>query len=105
MSLSSKISIAISRASAAKSYARSSAGACGVGVIALLPFPGVFISKHRGFSLAGSSVLRIVSPDELSQQEADDASAITAAEDQARRDAQLTSSLISFIDNQFNTFV
>jgi hypothetical protein len=55
--------------------------------------------------LAGSSVLRIVSPDELSQQEADDASSRVAAEDEARRNQQLTSSLVSFIDNQFNTFV
>jgi hypothetical protein len=51
------------------------------------------------------AVLRIVSPDDLSAQEAEENAARVAAEDAANDDSKLTTSLCAFIDNEFNTFM
>lgn len=51
------------------------------------------------------AVLRIVSPDELNQQEADEAAASVRAEEAANENNQLTNALVAFIDNQFNLMV
>jgi len=52
-----------------------------------------------------AAVLRIVSPDDLSQQETAADAQRVAAEDALSRDAQLNNSLLAFIDNEFSTFV
>jgi len=52
-----------------------------------------------------SSILRIVSPDEASQQEAQANAARVKAEDAARNNDAITNSLVAYIDNEFNTFV
>ncbi len=51
------------------------------------------------------AVLRIVSPDDLTAQEAEENAARVAAEDAANDESQLTTSLCAFIDNEFNTFM
>ena len=52
-----------------------------------------------------SSILRIVSPDEASQQEAQANAARVKAENAARNNDAITNSLVAYIDNEFNTFV
>jgi hypothetical protein len=51
------------------------------------------------------AVLRVVTPDALIEQEAQDDAARVAAEDQLRQDNNLTSSLVAFIDNEFSRFM
>lgn len=51
-----------------------------------------------------TSLLRIVSPDEYAQQDAAANAAKVAAEDAAKSQETVTSSLVAFIDNEFNTF-
>jgi len=51
------------------------------------------------------AVLRIVSPDELADQEAADDAARVAAEDKLSKDSKLADSLVAFIDNKFTQFV
>ena len=51
------------------------------------------------------AVLRIVTPDELNQQEYDADRARAAAEDAANTNTQLTSSLAAFVDNQLSQMV
>src|SRR6185369_14300390 len=48
-----------------------------------------------------SPILRIVSPDDVSQQEADANTSRVQAEDAAKQNDLITNSLIAFIDNQF----
>ena len=50
------------------------------------------------------AVLRIVSPDQLSEQEALADEERVRAEDAANQNSKLTSSLVAFIDNEFATF-
>ena len=50
-------------------------------------------------------VLRVVSPDALREEETRVNAERVAAEDRQRDESQLTSSLVAFIDNQFNIFV
>ena len=49
--------------------------------------------------------LRLISPEQLSQQEADEAASRVAAEDLAAANSNIVSSLVAYVDNQFNTFV
>jgi hypothetical protein len=52
-----------------------------------------------------NNILRIVSPDQTSQQEADANAARVQAEDAAKANDIITNSLVAFIDNEFNTMV
>lgn len=55
--------------------------------------------------MAQSGVLRIVTPDALIQQEANDNAKRVQTEDAIASDALLVSSLVGFIDNQYSMFV
>jgi len=51
------------------------------------------------------AALRIVSPDQLIEQEAMSDATRVAAEDAANENSQLNTSLVAFIDNKFSTFM
>jgi hypothetical protein len=49
--------------------------------------------------------LRLVTPDDLTRAQAEEAATVVVAEDQAAENARLNTSLIAFIDNEFSRFV
>jgi hypothetical protein len=51
------------------------------------------------------AVLRVISPDDLLEQEAQADAERVAAEDAANNNSKLTTSLVAYIDNEFDTFV
>jgi hypothetical protein len=65
--------------------------------------PWVYFSKN--WEIQKVAVLRVVSPDDLTRQEADADAARVAAENRQAANSNLTTNLVAFINNEFETFV